>query len=45
MNYEQSLDGLEQVVKAIYQFSPKIRVEATTGSSNGVDVFYTLEYD
>ncbi len=45
MNYEQSLDGLEQVVKAIYQFSPKVRVEATTGSSNGVDVFYTLEYD
>ena len=45
MNYEQSLDGLEQVVKAIYQLTPKIRVEETTGSSNGLDVFYTLEYD
>lgn len=45
MSYEQSLDGLEQIVKAIYQLSPKIRVEATTGSSTGLDVFYTLEYD
>ncbi|WP_296888877.1 translocation/assembly module TamB domain-containing protein [Thiobacillus sp.] len=45
MNYEQSLDGLEQIVKAIYQFSPKFRVEVTTGSNTGLDVFYTLEYD
>ncbi|MGA9165703.1 MAG: translocation/assembly module TamB domain-containing protein, partial [Thiobacillus sp.] len=45
MSYEQSLDGLEQVVKAIYQFSPKIRVQAETGTSTGLDVFYTLEYD
>ncbi len=45
MSYGQSLDGLEQVVKAIYQLSSKIRVEATTGTATGVDVFYTIEYD
>lgn len=45
MSYEQSLDGLEQVVKAIYQLSPKIRVQVETGTSTGLDVFYTLEYD
>jgi hypothetical protein len=33
------------VVKAIYQFSPKIRVQAETGTSTGLDVFYTIEYD
>jgi translocation and assembly module TamB len=45
MNYEQSLDGLEQVVKAIYRISSKFRIEVSTGSSTGVDVFYALEYD
>jgi len=45
MSYEQSLDGLEQVVKAIYQFSSKVRVEATAGSQGSLDVFYTLEFD
>lgn len=45
MNYEQSLDGLEQIVKAIYQVSRKVRVEAATGSQNSLDVFYTLEFD
>jgi translocation and assembly module TamB len=45
MSYEQSLDGLEQIVKAIYQISPRFRVEATTGTSTGLDVFYTIEYD
>ncbi|MBU2642016.1 MAG: translocation/assembly module TamB domain-containing protein [Gammaproteobacteria bacterium] len=45
MSYGQSLDGLEQIVKAIYLLSPRFRVEATTGTATGVDVFYTLEYD
>ncbi|HQT31171.1 MAG TPA: translocation/assembly module TamB domain-containing protein [Thiobacillus sp.] len=45
MSYGQSLDGLEQVVKAIYQLSPKLRVEATTGTATGMDIFYTIEYD
>ena len=45
MNYEQSLDGLEQIVKAIYRLSPKVRVEAATGSQSSLDLFYTLEFD
>jgi translocation and assembly module TamB len=45
MSYEQSLDGLEQFVKAVYQFSARIRVEATAGSQSSVDVFYTREFD
>jgi translocation and assembly module TamB len=45
MNYEQSLDGLEQIVKAVYQISPKFRVEAATGSQSSLDVFYSLEFD
>ncbi len=45
MNYEQSLDGLEQLVKAVYQFSPSFRVEAATGTESSLDVFYMLEFD
>lgn len=45
MNYEQSLDGLEQIVKAIYQLSSKLRVEAAAGSQSSLDLFYTLEFD
>jgi translocation and assembly module TamB len=45
MSYEQSLDGLDQFVKAVYQFSARIRVEATAGSQSSLDVFYTREFD
>lgn len=45
MSYEQSLDGLDQFVKAVYQLSERFRVEATAGSQTSLDVFYTREFD
>ena len=45
MSYEQSLDGLDQFVKAVYQISERFRVEATAGSQTSLDVFYTREVD
>ena len=43
--YEQSLDGLSQVVKVLYQLTPRVRLEAQAGQQSSFDVFYTLEYD
>ena len=43
--YEQSLDGLNQVVKVIYQLSPRVRLEAQAGQQSSFDAFYTREYD
>ena len=45
LSYEQSLDGLSQVVKVIYQLTPKIRLEAQAGQQSSFDAFYTREYD
>ncbi|HMM46659.1 MAG TPA: translocation/assembly module TamB domain-containing protein [Thiobacillaceae bacterium] len=45
LSYEQSLDGLNQVVKVLYQLSRRIRLEAQTGQRSSFDVFYTREYD
>jgi translocation and assembly module TamB len=45
LSYEQSLDGLNQVVKVLYQLSPHVRLEAGTGQQSSFDVFYTREYD
>jgi translocation and assembly module TamB len=46
LSYEQSLDGLSQVVKVIYQLSPRVRLEAQTGQQqSSFDAFYTREYD
>ena len=45
LNYEQSLDGLSQVVKVIYQWSPRVRLEAQAGQQSSIDAFYSLEYD
>lgn len=43
--YEQSLDGLNQAVKVIYQLGRHVRVEAKAGQPNSLDVFYSREYD
>jgi len=45
LSYEQSLDGLNQVVKVLYQLSPRVRFETQTGQQSSFDVFYTREYD
>ena len=45
LSYEQSLDGLSQVVKVLYQLSPRVRLEAGAGQQSRFDVFYTREYD
>lgn len=45
LGYEQSLDGLNQVVKVMYELTTHLRVEAKAGQSNSIDVFYTREYD
>lgn len=45
LSFEQSLDGLTQVVKVLYQLTPHVRLEAQTGQQSSFDAFYTLEYD
>ena len=45
LSYEQSLDGLSQVVKVLYQLTPSVRLEAQAGQQSSFDVFYTREYD
>jgi translocation and assembly module TamB len=45
LSYEQSLDGLSQVVKVLYQLSPHVRLEAQAGQQSSFDVFYTRDYD
>ncbi len=45
LSYEQSVDGLNQVVKVLYQLSPRVRLEAQAGAQSSFDVFYTREYD
>lgn len=45
LSYAQSLDGLSQVVKVLYQWSPRVRLEAQAGQQSSFDVFYTREYD
>ncbi len=45
LSYEQSLDGLNQVVKVLYQLSPRVRLEAQAGQQSSFDAFYTREYD
>ena len=45
LSYEQSLDGLNQMVKVLYRLSPHVRLEAGTGQQSSFDVFYTREYD
>jgi len=46
LSYEQSLDGLSQVVKVIYQLTSRVRLEAQAGGvSSSFDTFYNIEYD
>jgi translocation and assembly module TamB len=45
LSYEQSIDGLSQVVKILYQVSPHVRLEAQAGQPSSFDAFYTLEFD
>jgi len=45
LSYEQSLDGLSQIVKVLYQLSRHVRFEAQAGQPSSFDVFYTREYD
>ncbi len=45
LSYEQSLDGLSQVVKVLYQLSTHVRFEAQAGQPSSFDAFYTREYD
>jgi len=45
LSYEQSLDGLSQVVKVLYQLTPSVRLETQAGQQSSFDVFYTREYD
>jgi translocation and assembly module TamB len=45
LSYEQSLDGLSQVVKVLYQLSPHVRLEAQAGQQSSFDAFYSVEYD
>lgn len=43
--YERSVDGLSQTVKALYQLTPHVRLEAQTGEQGSFDAFYSLDYD
>ncbi|MFO7542252.1 MAG: translocation/assembly module TamB domain-containing protein [Thiobacillus sp.] len=45
LSYEQSLDGLSQVVKVLYQLTPRVRLEAQAGEQSSFDAFYSREYD
>lgn len=45
LSFEQSFDGLSQVVKVIYQLTAHVRLEAQAGQQSSFDVFYSLEYD
>ena len=45
LSYEQSLDGLNQVVKVLYQLTPNVRLEAQAGEQSSFDAFYTIEFD
>ena len=45
VRYEQSLDGLSQIVRAYYTLSPTLSLQAQTGSQSGVDVLYSREFE
>lgn len=45
LRYEQSLDGLTQIVRAYYALSPSLSLQAQTGSQSGVDVLYSREFE
>jgi translocation and assembly module TamB len=45
LSYEQSVNGLSQAVKVLYQLTPPVRLEAQAGPPNSFDAFYSLEFD
>lgn len=45
LSYGQSLDGLSQVVKVLYQLSKHVRLEAQAGQQSSFDAFYSLDFD
>ncbi|MDO8989751.1 MAG: translocation/assembly module TamB domain-containing protein [Sideroxyarcus sp.] len=45
VSYEQTLVGLSQVVKVVYQLSPKIRLETRTSEQSSIDAFFVHEFD
>lgn len=45
LSYEQTLGGLGQVVKLVYQLTPHVRLETQAGQENSFDAFYSLDYD
>lgn len=45
LTYEQSLDGLNQAVKVLYQLTPRVRIEAQAGQPSSIDAFFSREYD
>ena len=45
LRYEQSLDGLTQIVRAYYALSPRLSLQAQTGSQSGLDVLYSREFE
>lgn len=45
LSYEQSLDGLNQAVKLVYQLTRRIRLEAQAGERSSFDAIYTIDYD
>ncbi|KAF7598362.1 MAG: hypothetical protein CGU29_13715 [Candidatus Dactylopiibacterium carminicum] len=45
LSYEQSMDGLNQAVKLIYQLTRRIRLEAQAGQRSSFDAIYTIDYD
>jgi translocation and assembly module TamB len=45
VSYEQTMDGLSQVVKVVYQLSPKIRLETRASEQSSIDAFFVHEFD
>lgn len=45
LSYEQSLDGLNQAVKLVYQLTRRIRLEAQAGQRSSLDAIYAIDYD
>lgn len=45
VSYEQSLRGLQNLVRLQYEITERLSVRARAGTSNGVDLLWTLRYD
>lgn len=45
VSYEQSLRGLQNLVRLQYEITERLSVRARAGTSNGLDLLWTLRYD